>query len=183
MADNTFNFIAGSSGHWLITSVVAVEGLNLAQAEKLTIQPSSNILPAGYAWKLTGFTSNIRYAEKEEVKKLSSVQEGLGRALDTCAALIPIKKSELWWSLPQDDRRRIFEETSHHIKIGMKYLPAIARKLYHCHDLGEPFDFLTWFEFEPEHASAFDDLVQSLRQTEEWNFVEREVDIRLVKSI
>ena len=33
----------------------------------------------------------------------------------------------------------------------------MARRLRHGRDLGEPFDFLTWFEFDPEHAKAFDD--------------------------
>src|SRR2546428_7160638 len=33
------------------------------------------------------------------------------------------------------------------------YLPAIARRLYHCRDLGEPFDFLTWFEYAPADAN------------------------------
>ncbi|MDP9443955.1 MAG: chlorite dismutase, partial [Actinomycetota bacterium] len=70
-------------------------------------------------------------------------------------------------------------ETSHHIEIGLEYLPPVARGLYHGRDLGEPFDFLTWFEYAPQHASAFEELVARLRQTREWEFVEREVDIRL----
>ena len=61
----------------------------------------------------------------------------------------------------------------------MQYLPRIARRLYHSRDLAEPFDFLTWFEFAPEHEGAFDDLLAMLRSREEWTFVDREVDIRL----
>jgi hypothetical protein len=61
----------------------------------------------------------------------------------------------------------------------MTYLPRIARRLYHARELGEPFDFLTWFEFAPEHAQAFEDLVGMLRSREEWTFVDREVDVRL----
>jgi hypothetical protein len=74
----------------------------------------------------------------------------------------------------------IFEERSHHLAIGLRYLPAIARRLYHCHDLGEPFDFLTWFEYAPADGDAFEELVGILRQTEEWTYVEREIDIRLI---
>src|SRR5437899_2558752 len=48
--------------------------------------------------------------------------------------------------------------------------------------VGEPFDFLTWFEFAPEHATAFEELVAMLRATEEWSFVEREVDVRLMRE-
>jgi len=83
--------------------------------------------------------------------------------------------------MAQDERRKIFEAKSHHTEIGLKYLPAIARKLYHCRDIGQPFDFLTWFEYAPESANAFEELVFSLRKTEEWNYVEREIDIRLSK--
>ena len=93
-----------------------------------------------------------------------------------CAALIPIRKNAAWWELTQQERRRIFEDKSHHIANSLKYLPAVARQLYHCRDLGEPFDFLTWFEYAPEHAAQFEELVAMLRATEEWNYVEREVD-------
>ncbi len=83
--------------------------------------------------------------------------------------------------MPQDERRRIFEETSQHIRIGIEYLPGISRILHHCRDLetAEPFDFLTWFDFAPQHAQAFEEMVGQLRATEEWNYVEREVDVRL----
>ena len=85
---------------------------------------------------------------------------------------------EAWWDLAQDERRAIFEEQSRHIGIGMEYLPAVARRLHHSRELGEPFDFLTWFEYAPEHADAFEELVRRLRSTAEWRYVEREVDIR-----
>ncbi len=55
----------------------------------------------------------------------------------------------------------------------------MARRLYHGRDLGEPFDLLTWFEYAPQRAPAFEELVARLRQTREWEFVEREVDLRL----
>src|SRR5690242_7460407 len=73
-------------------------------------------------------------------------QPSLDRAEATCAALIPVRKTNAWWSRAQDERRRIFEERSNHVKTGLKYLPAVARRLHHCRDLGEhePFDFLTW---------------------------------------
>jgi chlorite dismutase len=118
----------------------------------------------------------VRLREKEA---LAAVQPPLGREQATRAALIPIRKSEAWWDLAQDERRAIFEERSHHIAEGLRYLPAIARRLYQSRELGEPFDFLTWFEFAPEHEPLFDELVGTLRSTEEWRYVEREVDIRL----
>lgn len=59
-----------------------------------------------------------------------AVQPPLGRREASRAVLIPIKKSAAWWDLPQDERRRIFEERSADIAIGTKYLPAVARRLY-----------------------------------------------------
>ncbi|HLQ29224.1 MAG TPA: hypothetical protein VK140_08310 [Ktedonobacteraceae bacterium] len=44
-----------------------------------------------------------------------------------------------------------------------------------------PFDFLTWFEYASTDANAFEELVGKLRETEEWTYVEREVDIRLAR--
>ncbi len=69
------------------------------------------------------------------------------------------------------------------MRIGMKYLPAIARRLHHCRDLAEPeaFDFLTWFEYAPTDESAFEDLLAALRASQEWTYVDHEVDIRLVR--
>jgi len=106
------------------------------------------------------------------------------KAEATCAALIPIHKTPAWWGLTQDERRGIFEEGSKHIQTGLRYLPAIARRLHHCRDLGEnePFDFLTWFEYAPSDAAAFDELVAALRASEEWTYVDREIDIRIVRD-
>ncbi|MBW3640732.1 MAG: chlorite dismutase family protein [Actinobacteria bacterium] len=136
---------------------------------------------SGATWALRGLTSNTRYTRRGEQEALAASQAGLGRPEATRAALIPITKSEAWWELAQDERRKLFEETSHHIAIGLEYLPAIARRLYHGHDLDEPFDFLTWFEYAPRDAPVFEDLVGRLRATREWDYVEREIDIRLAR--
>ena len=134
------------------------------------------------SWTLLGQISNVRYATRAEVTALQSKQEPLDRPRALRAALIPIRKSSAWWTLAQDERRAIFEDRSHHTALGLQYLPAVARQLYHCRDLGQPFDFLTWFEYAPEHASAFEELVAALRATAEWTYVEREVDIRLERA-
>jgi chlorite dismutase len=116
------------------------------------------------------------------MEALAAVQAGLGRPEATRAALIPIRKNATWWALAQDERRAIFEERSHHIQASLKYLPAVARRLHHGRDLGEPFDFLTWFEYAPKDAHLFEELVQILRSTEEWKYVDREVDIRVSRE-
>jgi chlorite dismutase len=157
----------------------------MSTASRLSIVAGSVVQPPlGASWLLRGITSNERYVVREEKVALVSKQEGLGREASTRAALIPIRKSAAWWALPQDERREVFEAQSRHIAIGLKYLPAVARRLHHCRDLGpdEPFDFLTWFEYAPSDSAAFEELVQTLRASPEWEYVDREVDIRLTRA-
>jgi chlorite dismutase len=176
-------FTGGNIGAWNILSIAPVTGEGLVPASHLAIAPSASLGDASATpWQLRGVTSHVRYVERAEKNALISVQAGLGRPEATHAALIPIRKSAAWWELTQEERRKIFEDKSHHIAASLKYLPAIARQLYHCRDLGEPFDFLTWFEYAPEHATMFEDLVGVLRATDEWTYVEREVDIRLERA-
>ncbi len=185
MTSRLFSFVGGDTGPWCVTGMRAVAGEPVAQAARLRVVPDvvdGAVLPSG--WVLRGITSNERYVVRSEKEQLLAKQQGLGRPESTCAALIPIRKSPAWWALTQDERRTIFEEQSHHTRIGLNYLPAVARRLHHCRDLSgnEPFDFLTWFEFAPEHADAFDHMLAELRATPEWTYVEREVDIRLVSG-
>jgi chlorite dismutase len=174
----TVRFTAGNQGRWEITEVQPVIGESLALATRLAVAEDPAVTTPG-VWTLSGRTSNVRYANRIEVTALRARQADLGRPEATRAALIPVRKSDAWWALAQDERRDILEEQSRHTAIGMDYLPQIARRLHHSRDLGEPFDFLTWFEFAPEHEAAFDALLDRLRATPEWTYVEREVDIRL----
>lgn len=175
------SFQAGDEGAWAIQRIVPVRGDGLPAAGRLDIMESGGSEDRPLGWTLRGFTSNERYVERAERSALVARQERLGRPDATRAALIPVRKSEAWWDLPQDERRAIIEQRSRHIALGLEYLPAIARRLHHSRDLGEPFDFLTWFEFAPDAANAFEELVGRLRATEEWAYVEREVDIRLMR--
>ena len=177
-----FSFIAGSDGPWRVERITAVAGEPVPPARRIrVVAEAATELPASASWSLRGITSNERYVEREEKDALVAKQEGLGRPAATLAALIPIRKNAAWWALTQDERRAVFEAQSQHIAIGMKYLPAVARRLHHCRDLGpsEPFDFITWFEYAPADSSAFEELVQALRASPEWQYVDREVDIRL----
>jgi len=171
------SFVGGEAGQWSIDRITPIIGAGLPAAAHLSVVEGAT--PATEAWTLRGTTSNERYTTEVERRVLRATQEGLGRPNATCAALIPITKSPGWWELAQDDRRAILEEQSRHIAIGLEYLPAIARRLHHGRDLGEEFDFLTWFEFPPEAAAAFDELLVRLRASAEWAFVEREVEIRV----
>jgi chlorite dismutase len=182
--DNRFyTFIGGDTGQWSVTAIEAVTGPLLEPVARLEIRNANlSESPDGARWHLRGVTSNQRYVTREEQSALVALQPQLGRPEAICAALIPITKNAAWWALTQDERRDIFEAQSSHIATGLRYLPAVARRLHHSRDLGEPFDFLTWFEYAPADAAAFEELVTALRRTEEWKYVEREVDIRLIRS-
>lgn len=178
-----YNFVGGKAGGWAVVSAKAVAGDGLPAAERVAVVEGA-AAAGGAAWVLRGVTSNARYTTKAEKDALAKTQAALGRATATRAALIPIRKSAKWWALTQDERRAIFEDQSKHTAVGLKYLPAVARRLHHCRDLAEaePFDFLTFFDFAPADAAAFDDLLAALRASEEWKYVEREVDIRLERT-
>jgi hypothetical protein len=171
-------FVAGATGQWRVDAVKAISGESLSSAPRLQVHEGI-VSPVDGAWALRAVSGHVRYVERAEKTSLDPVSPTLQRPEATRAALIPIRKSDAWWALPQDERRAIFETRSRHIEGSMPYLPRIARRLYHARELGEPFDFLTWFEFAPEHEAAFDELLAFLRSREEWQFVEREVELRL----
>lgn len=173
-----FSFLGGAQGAWRVTGMTTLSGDPLAPVSHVDMR-AGDAPVADAAWVLRGFTSNIRYATAPEIVSLKAVQQPLGRPEARCAAMIPIRKTAAWWDMAQDERRAIFEETSHHNAIGLDYLPPIARRLHHCRDIGEQFDFVTWFDFAPEQTQQFDELVARLRATKEWAFIDREIDIRL----
>src|SRR5579864_7727247 len=175
-------FVGGEGGSWSVDRIVAVRGPSLHPASRVAILEGWGAhRPPKASWVLRGVTSHDRNVTVAERASLTAISAPLGRPSSTAAALIPIKKSAEWWTLAQDERRAIFEERSHHIAASLGYLPRIARRLHHGGDLGEPFDFLTWFEFAPADSAAFDELCGVLRATAEWSFVEREVEIRLTR--
>lgn len=185
MNPRLFTFVGGETGSWSVLQVKAVVGETLPDVKRLGILNTTvPALPNASKWLLRGVTSNDRYATRAEKDLLVAKQAALGRPQATHGALIPIRKNAKWWALTQDERRGVFEDRSHHVKTGLKYLPAVARRLHHCRDLGEnePFDFLTLFDYAKADSAAFEDMVAELRASEEWKFVDREVDIRLVRD-
>ncbi len=144
MNPRLFTFVGGEVGPWSVVETKAVMGEPLPVVERLDIIDGT--IPAGLdgaTWLLRGFTSNERYATRAEKELLSSKQAILVRPEAARAALIPIRKHAKWWGLSQDEGRAIFEDRSHHVKTGLRYLPAVARRFHHCRDLSEsePFDF------------------------------------------
>jgi hypothetical protein len=178
-----FSFVGGDQGQWRVASMTTIVGAPLPAVARVEIVPDSVSRPEA-AWILRGMTSNERYVSRPEKTLLVERQRDLGRAESTCAAIIPIRKSAAWWALTQDERRDILAEQSKHIQIGLQYLPGISRRLHHCRDLSEnePFDFVTQFDYVPGDQDAFNRLLAELRATEEWKYVEREVDIRMTSG-
>ncbi len=152
-------FAGGDAGPWRVESLHPVVGEGLPAVSRLASRDGAITSPttaraAGSAWELRGVTSYERYMHACERDALIALQPPLGRREATRAALIPITKSAEWWTMPQDARRTILEERSHHIATGLRYLPAVARRLHYGRDLGEPFDFLTEKGFSPPQAAG-----------------------------
>ena len=185
MTTRLFSFMGGNTGFWRVADMKVIVGEPLPAVRKLEIASGSES-PSDplAAWILRGITSNERYVDREEKGQIVAKLLGLGRPESTRAALISIRKNAAWWALTQEERLGIFKEQSHHTQIGLRHFPTLARRLHHCRDLSEnePFDFLTWFEYEPAQEVAFNKLVAELRAIAEWKYVEREVDIRLVRE-
>jgi len=182
LGDRLIRFTGGSFGVWRVLAIRSVRGETLHHVERVAIYRGSETAPLESRWTLSGVISNTRYVERPEEQELTLKQAPLSRSEATRAALIPIRKTAAWWNLTQEERRNVFENKSHHIAEGIRYLPSVARQLYHSRDIGEPFDFLTWFEYAPQHSEAFEELVRTLRNTEEWRYVDREIDIRLARD-
>ena len=177
-------FVGGKTGNMLVVSHTTISGPTISRVDAIDmIAGIATDLPVDAVWALHGVTTNDRYTTRVEKTELTSKQAPVGRCEATRAALILLRKRAEWWSFTQDERRAILEEDSHHIAIGMRYLPAIARRLLHCRDLDDeaPFDFIGFLDFAPESGAAFDDMLAQLRATKEWSYMDREIDIRLVK--
>ena len=182
MSPRFFTFAAGAVGEWNIVTINHVTGESLPTAPKLSVV--NGPAAPGAIWTLQGVTSNERYVTRPEKEALVAKQAAIGRPGATHGALIPIRKNAQWWAMTQDERRAVLEDQSQHIKVGLKYLPAVARRLHHCRDLDspQPFDFVTYFDYAKADSAAFEDLVDQLRSSPEWKFVDREVDIRLERA-
>ncbi len=97
MSNKMYSFIGGYNGSWKVVSINSVTGNGLEPIDRLEIV-NEFIMPskAETKWVLHGVTSNLRYTTRQEKEKLDAKSPPLGREGDTCAALIPIKKSEAW---------------------------------------------------------------------------------------
>lgn len=135
------------------TEAVEIRPAAPIKSEYVALDPDGNLtIHGGYAWdspsgptidSLNSMRGSLVHDAlyqlmRDEKARLMEKQKALPRPAATHAALIPIRKSDTWWALPQDERRKIFGEQSDHIQIGMKYLPAIARRLHHSAATSRP---------------------------------------------
>lgn len=167
------SFNGGDTGEWQVVAQRTVTGTPMPSFARLDIGEAA---PAP-VWLARGFNSNLRYTTASERRDLTAHAAPPDRG-DRCAVLIPMSKSPIWWAMAQDERLQVYAR-SNHMRIGMDVLPAVYRRLYHGRDLGEAFDFLTWFTFAPEAEPEFDAMLGRLRASEEWQFVTHECEIRL----
>jgi hypothetical protein len=126
-------FAGGDVGWWAVERLDPVVGAPLEPVPKLEVIEGTAASAVGRspAWVLRGVTSNERCVSRSEHDALVAKQEALGREGSTRAALIPITKTDARWELPQNERCRIFEESSHDVAIGLDDVPAVARRLHH----------------------------------------------------
>jgi hypothetical protein len=184
-SSRAFTFIGGDVGKWSVVSQRTLSGAPVEPVDRVDVVSGiPREIASSAVWTLRGVATNDRYTTSVEKAQLVKRQAPIGRPEATRAALILLRKTVAWWGLAQDERRAILEEQSHHIAIGLRYLPAVARRLLNCRDFGteEPFDFLAFLDYAPSDEAAFDDMVGQLRATKEWTFFDREIDIRLSRN-
>jgi chlorite dismutase len=174
--------------HYRIQSITSHRGAPLAGLEvgaRLTRVESTLGLPAG-GGELIGVTQHLGYTRAGERAELAATATPGSSAH---VVVIPLSKSPTWWSLAHDERDLLFRgagKADGHVTVGRPHAKTIQRKLYHGRGVpGAGWDFLTYFEFEPELASDFRALVAGLRdpaRNPEWNEVIREAEIWLTRE-
>lgn len=189
--------ISGQKDCYMIQSVVPVTGESPVPVKtgepllRLETSVSTPLLESEAQWK--GTVRHLQYtpaAVRTELQKRSAVPFPVSN--ETVAVMIPIRKSEKWWSLAQDERQKYFEkklEKQNHTAIGYDYADRIYRKLYHSRYLESKapleYDFLTYFEFHEKDQDLFKNLLRELRDQSlnpEWQFVDFELEIWMNKT-
>ena len=159
-------FVAGFEGLWLIEGMTAARGEPLPPAARLSVVEGAGAEVAEGRWVLRGVVAGQGEDARPD-------QLPLGRSDARCAALVAVRMAPAWWERAEEDRRALSANIEHG--------PAISRRVHRARDREEPFDVLTWFEFAPDLQSALNDVVARLRDSEEWSYVERDVELRMIR--
>lgn len=178
--DTCYNYVGGNAGAWEVTEFKTHRGQPLAAVSHLEIiNGPLDHAPSGATWVFTGCVQNTRYVSREELLPPGSRRTFNAPPPKTCAALIPLRRSNEWWQLGDAVRREIQQSQLS----GLRYLSAMVRRWRHRLDLSDQFDCVTWFEYELQDATAFEDLLADWRASEEWKYIDRECEIRLVHNV
>ncbi|HWC11967.1 MAG TPA: hypothetical protein VG455_12175 [Acidimicrobiales bacterium] len=159
-------FVAGFDGQWLVEGIRARAGEPLAPAARLAIVEGAAAETAEGRWVLRGVVAG----QGEDAR---ADQLPLGRPEARCAVLVAVRMAPAWWQHAEDDRRALSANIEHG--------PTISRRIHRARNRDEPFDVLTWFEFAPDQQAEVDEMVARLREAEEWSYVERDVEVRLIR--
>ena len=159
-------FVAGFEGLWMIEGMTAPVGEPLPPAARLSVVEGPEAEVAEGRWVLRGVVAGQGEDARPD-------QLPLGRPDARCAALLAVRMSPEWWARAEDDRRALSANIEHG--------PAISRRIHRARDRDEPFDVLTWFEFAPDLQAELNGVVGRLRDSDEWSFVEREVELRMIR--
>jgi hypothetical protein len=150
------------------------------------VESREPIGPQPAALTLSGVTQHVAYTGATERRALAEASTG---PRGTRAVMIAVAKSEAWWNLAQDQRHAHFRTRGGregHTAIGLPFVDRIHRRLYHARYLpGSTWDFLTYFEFQREHARDFRALLAALRDPErnpEWTYVDREWEVWMTRT-
>ncbi len=159
-------FVAGFDGRWMLEGMSAPVGDPLPPAARLAVVEGPEAETADGRWVLRGVVSG----QGEDAR---ADQLPLGRPEARCAVLLAVRMTPEWWERAEEDRRALSATIEHG--------PAISRRIHRALDRDAPFDVLTWFEFPPDQQPEVNDMLTGLRESHEWPFVERAVQIRLIR--
>lgn len=178
---SAYHYIGGTTGEWQVTNLSSPFGAPVPPVPRVDVVSGQlkRVAP-GTSWILSGVVQNTRYVTREEAPAPKKQPFGGVPSEPTCAALIAVHRSPEWWQLGHAARWEIQQAHSH--PRGLQLLSAMIRN-WHGRDLSSQFDCVTWFEYEPRDSASFDDLVAVWRASEEWKFVDREFDLRLIRSL
>ncbi len=145
----------------------------------------------GHLRALSGCTQHLHYTSDMQRERLVAISaKEIPAAEKPITVLIPIRKSDAWWSMGQNARAEFMNGGNTqpgHTPIGEEYASLIFRQLLHARYLDsskKPYDFLTYFEFRDTDREGFKSLLNRLRDEEinpEWAFVEMEQEIWMRK--
>ena len=150
----------------MVEGVTAPVGDPLPPAARLAVVEGPEAERADGRWVLRGVVS--RQGEDARAEQLP-----LGRPDARCAVLLAIRMTPEWWERAEDDRRALSSTIEHG--------PAISRRIHRARNRDDPFDVLTWFEFPPDEQAEVSDLLTRLRESAEWPYVERAVEVRMIR--